>query len=133
MPFWWENSNIVKSGLKNLFYKKIYLYSRRDSASGQSNSHQKPSSSEKKTVDKNTKTLRENCAKGFKTALTLRMSKDNGKTKIEDEKLDELVKSIENELHLQFNRDTGPKYKAKYRSLISNIKGKFFSKVGIFL
>ena len=102
--------------------------SRRDSGSGQSSSHRKPSVSsppsgfEKKIADKNTKTLRDNCTKGFKTALALRMSKDNGKTKIEDDKLDDLVKSIEHELYVLFNRDTGPKYKAKYRSLISNIK-----------
>ena len=50
------------------------------------------------------------------------MSKDDEKTKIEDDKLDDLVKSIEHELYVSFNRDTGPKYKAKYRSLISNIK-----------
>ena len=41
---------------------------------------------------------------------------------MEEDKLDEMVKNIEHELYVLFNRDTGAKYKAKYRSLVSNIR-----------
>merc|ERR1712018_169811 len=52
---------------------------------------------------------------------------------MEDEKLDDLVKTIEHELYVLYNRDTSVKYKTKYRSLVFNIKDEknvgFFRKI----
>ena len=54
-------------------------------------------------------------------ALKLKLSK-NDDVKIESEKLEDLVKTIEHELYIFYNKDVGNKYRAKYRSLVFNIK-----------
>ena len=54
-------------------------------------------------------------------ALTLKLSK-NTDVKIEDDKLEDLVKTIEHDLYVFYSRDVGNKYRAKYRSLVFNIK-----------
>ena len=57
--------------------------------------------------------------KGFKDALKLKLAKqddnEGNEIKMEDDKLEELVKAIEKEMYLLYNRDAGTKYKAKYR------------------
>ena len=42
--------------------------------------------------------------------------------KLTDDKLAELVHDVESELYRLYNRDVGPKYKNKYRSLVFNLK-----------
>ena len=59
--------------------------------------------------------------KGLTDALTLKLSK-NTDVKIEDDKLEDLVKTIEHDLYVFYSRDVGNKYRAKYRSLVFNIK-----------
>ena len=54
-------------------------------------------------------------------ALTLKLSK-NTDVKIEEDKLEDLVKTIEHDLYAFYSRDVGNKYRAKYRSLVFNIK-----------
>ena len=54
-------------------------------------------------------------------ALKLKLSK-NDDVKIESDKLEDLVKTIEHELYIFYNKDVGNKYRAKYRSLVFNIK-----------
>ena len=71
-------------------------------------------SPDSKKVDKNTRIIRDMTTKGLKDALKFKISKED-EIKIEDEKLDELVKSIERELYVLYNRDPGMKYKSKYR------------------
>lgn len=44
--------------------------------------------------------------------------------KLTDEELEEFAKETEQEMYNYFNRDTGIKYKAKYRSLVFNIKDR---------
>lgn len=48
--------------------------------------------------------------------------KDESELQIGDDKLKSLVDEIESELFRFHNRDPGPKYKNKYRSLVFNIK-----------
>ena len=62
--------------------------------------------------------VRDMTTKGFKDALKLKLAKqdlDENDVKMEDDKLEDLVKVIEKELYLLYNRDAGTKYKAKYR------------------
>ncbi|TMW49014.1 hypothetical protein DOY81_005902 [Sarcophaga bullata] len=47
-----------------------------------------------------------------------------GVPKLSEEEVEEFVKTTELEMYNYFNRDTGSKYKAKYRSLIFNIKDR---------
>ena len=74
-----------------------------------------PKDVDKKT-DKNTRMVRDMTTKGFKDALKLKLAKqDENDVKMEDDKLEDLVKVMEKELYLLYNRDAGTKYKAKYR------------------
>ena len=69
-----------------------------------------------KKTDKNTRMVRDMTTKGFKEALKLKLAKqDENDVKMEDDKLEDLVKVMEKELYLLYNRDAGTKYKAKYR------------------
>ncbi|XP_065367348.1 serine-rich adhesin for platelets isoform X2 [Calliphora vicina] len=51
-------------------------------------------------------------------------SKVNNVHKLTEEEIEEFAKSTEIEMYHYFNRDTGTKYKAKYRSLVFNIKDR---------
>ena len=78
------------------------------------------SASPKLDVDKKKdKVVRDMTTKGFKDALKLKLAKqddnEGNEIKMEDDKLEELVKAIEKEMYLLYNRDAGTKYKAKYR------------------
>ena len=68
-----------------------------------------------------TKNLERYLIKVLTDALTLKLSK-NTDVKIEDDKLEDLVKTIEHDLYVFYSRDVGNKYRAKYRSLVFNIK-----------
>ena len=68
-----------------------------------------------------TKNLERTLIKGLTDALTLKLSK-NTDVKIEEDKLEDLVKTIEHDLYAFYSRDVGNKYRAKYRSLVFNIK-----------
>ena len=76
------------------------------------------SASPKLDVDKKKdRMVRDMTTKGFKDALKLKLEKkdEDGENdvKMEDGKLEELVKVIEKEMYLLYNRDAGTKYKAK--------------------
>lgn len=51
-------------------------------------------------------------------------AKMRGVPKLSEEEVEEFVKTTELEMYNLFNRDTGSKYKSKYRSLIFNIKDR---------
>ena len=69
------------------------------------------------------KPIRENAKKGLKDALKTRMAKaESDEHKLSEDKLAELVHDVESELYRLYNRDVGPKYKNKYRSLVFNLK-----------
>ena len=72
------------------------------------------------------KPIRENARKGLKDALKTRMAKateaGDEHLRLSEEKLAELVREVEGELYRLYNKDVGPKYKNKYRSLVFNLK-----------
>ncbi len=67
------------------------------------------------------KPVRQNAAKGIEEALKARV-KGAPDVEADDEKIRELAKVIESQLFRLYNRDAGPKYKNKYRSIVFNIK-----------
>jgi hypothetical protein len=67
------------------------------------------------------KSVRDLSRKGIREALKGRVEKCDDVT-IEDDKLQDLANEIEEALFRYYNKDVGPKYKAKYRSLCFNIK-----------
>lgn len=69
----------------------------------------------------NPKPIRDNASKGIEDALRTRVEK-SGDLTYDKDKMKALVKEIEEELFRLYNKDVGPKYKAKYRSLVFNIK-----------
>merc|ERR1712083_347568 len=81
----------------------------------------KESISSSKMSKSESKPIRDGALKGLTDALKLKLSK-NDDVKIENDKLDELVKTIERDLYIFYNKDVGNKYRAKYRSLVFNIK-----------
>merc|ERR1712083_361618 len=81
----------------------------------------KESISSSKMSKSESKPIRDGALKGLTDALKLKLSK-NDDVKIENDKLDELVKTIERCLYIFYNKDVGNKYKTKYRSLVFNIK-----------
>merc|ERR1712086_699080 len=74
-----------------------------------------------KSSKSESKPIRDGAIKGLTDALTLKLSK-NTDVKIEEDKLEDLVKTIEHDLYAFYSRDVGNKYRAKYRSLVFNIK-----------
>uniref|UniRef100_A0A0K2USI9 AGAP004866PAlike [Tribolium castaneum] n=1 Tax=Lepeophtheirus salmonis TaxID=72036 RepID=A0A0K2USI9_LEPSM len=78
------------------------------------------------------KPIRANAVKGFYDALKGRLSKVND-VQIADVDLNSLVEEIEESLFRYYNKDVTSKYKAKYRSLVFNIKDEkntgFFRKI----
>ncbi len=67
------------------------------------------------------KPVRQNALKGIEEALRNRIKKCDDVT-VEESKLRELVRDIEEKLFRLYNKDVGPKYKNKYRSLVFNIR-----------
>lgn len=66
--------------------------------------------------------IRENVRKSLQEQMSLRMA-EKKKMKLTEEDIQEFAEDTEIELHELF-RDTGMKYKAKYRSLMFNIKDR---------
>ncbi|XP_058120398.1 uncharacterized protein LOC131294606 [Anopheles ziemanni] len=55
---------------------------------------------------------------------TTELKDDSPITRLTEEEIDQFVNSTERELFVLFNKDTGMKYRAKYRSLVFNIKDR---------
>ena len=68
------------------------------------------------------KPIRQNAIKNMVEALKKRAQASADVQPMEEEKLRSLVKDIEDQLFRLYNKDVGPKYKNKYRSLMFNIK-----------
>ncbi|KAM3967529.1 protein partner of snf isoform 2-T2 [Aphomia sociella] len=87
-----------------------------------------PSTSRRKDTPDNrkkmnsTEPIRENVRKALQEQMTLRMAEHDGPKFSEDE-IQQFAYDTEDELHELF-RDVGMKYKAKYRSLMFNIKDR---------
>ena len=121
---------IVVHSTSSSSHKRDKEYHRRDSSSSSRkekhrhdsiSSSPSNSSSSSKEVSKATRETRDNSTKGIKNALKSKLEK-NEDVKIDDSKLDDLVKEIESEMYRYYSKDVGNKYKAKYRSLVFNIK-----------
>ncbi|XP_065223334.1 death-inducer obliterator 1 isoform X2 [Planococcus citri] len=65
--------------------------------------------------------IRANVRKGLNELFVNKM-KDSPDIKLTEEEVSSLVSSVEEEIFVLHNKDTGTKYKAKYRSLLFNIK-----------
>ncbi|KAM7362521.1 protein partner of snf isoform 2-T2 [Cochliomyia hominivorax] len=72
--------------------------------------------------------IKEECSSSSttsETALKDEVPKVNNEVpKLTEEEVEEFAKSTELEMYNYFNRDTGTKYKSKYRSLVFNIKDR---------
>lgn len=66
--------------------------------------------------------IRDNVKKALQEQMTLRMAENTG-PKFTDEQILQFAQDTEYELHELF-KDVGMKYKAKYRSLMFNIKDR---------
>ena len=102
-------------------------HSRKDKHHSSSSHSSSPSGSSSASGSKDSKEskaireTRDNITKGIRNALKSKLEK-NEDVKIDDSKLDDLVKIIEYEMYRYYSKDVGNKYKAKYRSLVFNIK-----------
>lgn len=67
--------------------------------------------------------VRDNVRKALQEQISIRMAESDGPKFTEDEII-QFANDTEQELHELFNRDVGMKYKAKYRSLMFNIKDR---------
>ncbi|KAL4712637.1 hypothetical protein ACJJTC_007934 [Scirpophaga incertulas] len=67
--------------------------------------------------------IRKNVRKALQEQLTQRMAENAGRTKFSDDEIKQFSHDTEFQLHELF-RDVGMKYKAKYRSLMFNIKDR---------
>lgn len=67
--------------------------------------------------------VRDNVRKALQEQISQRMAESDG-LKFSEDEIIEFANETENELHDLFNRDVGMKYKAKYRSLMFNIKDR---------
>lgn len=67
--------------------------------------------------------IRQSIRRTLKEQLSLRMS-ESGSVKMTEDEIQKFATETEKEMFLLFNRDTGAKYKAKYRSLSFNIKDR---------
>ncbi|KAJ0182434.1 hypothetical protein K1T71_001803 [Dendrolimus kikuchii] len=70
-----------------------------------------------------TEPIRDNVRKALQEQMSLRMAEDNGNNKFTEQEIQKFAVDTETELHDLF-RDVGMKYKAKYRSLMFNIKDR---------
>ncbi|XP_047525577.1 death-inducer obliterator 1 [Pieris napi] len=86
-----------------------------------------PASRRKDTHDKkkmdSEEEIRENVKKSLQEQISLRMAENEGNKLTEDD-IQEYAVDTEMELFELFNHDVGMKYKAKYRSLMFNIKDR---------
>ncbi|XP_053619005.1 death-inducer obliterator 1 [Plodia interpunctella] len=87
-----------------------------------------PSTSRRKDAHSNkkmesTEPIRENVRKALQEQMTSRMAEHDG-PKFSEEEIQQFVYDTEDELYELFSRDVGMKYKAKYRSLMFNIKDR---------
>lgn len=73
-----------------------------------------------------TEPVRVNVQRTLKEQITLRMAEQNNinHPKLSAEEIDKFVMDTEREIYHLFSKDTGTKYRAKYRSLIFNIKDR---------
>ncbi|XP_045778192.1 uncharacterized protein LOC123876092 isoform X2 [Maniola jurtina] len=67
--------------------------------------------------------IRDNVRKSLQEQISIRMAESDG-PKFKEEEIQRFANETELELHELFNRDVGMKYKAKYRSLMFNIKDR---------
>ncbi|KAJ2947972.1 hypothetical protein O0L34_g9764 [Tuta absoluta] len=70
-----------------------------------------------------TEPIRENVRKSLQEQMAIRMQENKGK-KFNEQEIHDFAYETESELHELFGRDVGMKYKAKYRSLMFNIKDR---------
>ncbi|XP_055923846.1 uncharacterized protein LOC129954153 [Eupeodes corollae] len=68
--------------------------------------------------------VRVNVRRTLKEQLLIRIKELSDEKKLSVEQVDEFVKATELEMYRLFNKDVGAKYKAKYRSLMFNIKDR---------
>lgn len=73
-------------------------------------------------ANNSTWTIRDNVRKALQEQMTLRMSENSG-PKFTSDEIKQFAVDTEIELHELF-KDVGMKYKAKYRSLMFNIKDR---------
>ncbi|XP_039752427.1 death-inducer obliterator 1 isoform X3 [Pararge aegeria] len=80
-------------------------------------------SSERKPRMSSEDPIRDNVKKSLQEQISIRMAESDG-SKFTEEEIQQFAFETELELHELFNRDVGMKYKAKYRSLMFNIKDR---------
>ncbi|XP_055853477.1 uncharacterized protein LOC129917135 [Episyrphus balteatus] len=68
--------------------------------------------------------VRVNVRRTLKEQLLIRIKEVSDEKKLSEEQVEEFVKATEYEMYRLFNKDIGAKYKAKYRSLMFNIKDR---------
>lgn len=68
--------------------------------------------------------VRVNVRRTLKEQLLIRMKELSDDKKLSVEQVEEFIKATEYEMYRLFNKDIGAKYKAKYRSLMFNIKDR---------
>lgn len=73
-----------------------------------------------------TEPIRVNVQRTLCEQLKLRMAEqtDDDFPKLNDDEIDTFARNTEREMYLMFSKDTGVKYRAKYRSLMFNIKDR---------
>lgn len=76
----------------------------------------------KKKMD-STEPIRDNVRKSLQEQMSIRMTENTG-PKFNDDQIKQYAFATESELYELFSRDVGVKYKAKYRSLMFNIKDR---------
>ncbi|CAK1540120.1 unnamed protein product [Leptosia nina] len=79
-------------------------------------------SQDKKKMDSEEE-IRENVRKSLQEQISLRMAENEG-NKLSEDEIQQYAVDTESELFELFNYDVGMKYKAKYRSLMFNIKDR---------
>lgn len=100
------------------------------SSSEHGGKHQKKPASEPKPAPKPVvpagENIRVTVKKTLKEHLAQRTSEmsDKDAVRLTDEEIEKFVAEIEEEMFALFNKDTGAKYRAKYRSLVFNIKDR---------
>lgn len=75
---------------------------------------------------KSAEPVRVNVQRTLREQLQLRMAEQetNAAARLSPDEIDRFAKETEREMYLLFSRDTGTKYRAKYRSLMFNIKDR---------
>lgn len=73
-------------------------------------------------MDSDNDSIRENVRKALQEQISIRMNENTGR-KFNEKEIKQFANETESELHELF-KDVGVKYKAKYRSLMFNIKDR---------